>query len=83
MTCILYPLSTEKAIAKIEGENKITVIVLNSATRTQIKEDGEKYFGEKIGKVNITIDRKGRKKAAVTFTKKGAATDVAAKLKMI
>ena len=79
---LLYPLTTEKAIALIERENKIVYIVEKQATKKQIKEEVEKQFGVKVADVNTLITLGGKKKAFVKLAKGFSADDVAAKLKI-
>ncbi|MGC8851414.1 MAG: 50S ribosomal protein L23 [Candidatus Micrarchaeia archaeon] len=83
MTSILYPVTTEKAVAGIERENRMTFVVEASATKKDVKSDAEKLFKEKVAKVTILVTPNGRKKAMVRFARAGAAADVAAKLKMV
>jgi|WetSurMetagenome_2_1015567.scaffolds.fasta_scaffold880086_2 large subunit ribosomal protein L23 len=82
-TIILYPLLTEKAIGKIEGENKLIFVVGRKTNKTQIKWAAEKAFNVKVAKVSTLIDRKGRKKAWIKLTKEYNASEVATKLGMM
>jgi large subunit ribosomal protein L23 len=82
-TIILYPLLTEKAIGKIESENKIAFVIGRRATKTQVKWAIEKLFNVKVSKINTLIDRKGRKKAWIKLTKEYSASDIATKLGML
>ena len=83
LSVLLYPLSTEKAVGGIERDNTITFVVPNSATKKQVAAAIVAQFNEKVKSVNTLIDVKNRKKARVRFTRKGAAADVATKLKLI
>ncbi|MEM5778526.1 MAG: 50S ribosomal protein L23 [Candidatus Aenigmatarchaeota archaeon] len=80
---LLYPLLTEKAIEKIEKENKIIFVVSRKANKRQIKWATEKAFNVKVVKVNTIIDRKGRKKAWIKLSKEFSAADIATKLGML
>lgn len=80
---LLYPLLTEKAIEKIEKENKIIFVVSRKANKKQIKWATEKVFNVKVVKVNTIIDRKGRKKAWIKLSKEYSASDIATKLGML
>lgn len=80
---ILYPLTTEKSSALIEKENKMTFIVGENDSKASVKAEVEKAFGEQVASVNTVQLFDGRKKAVVKFARKGAAADVAAKLKLI
>lgn len=80
---MLYPLLTEKAIGKIERENRFVFVVRRTASKTQIKWAVEKAFNVKVDKVNTIIDRKGRKKAWVKLAKEYSASDIATKMGML
>ncbi|MFH1107265.1 MAG: 50S ribosomal protein L23 [Candidatus Micrarchaeota archaeon] len=80
---LLYPLTTERSSSLIERENKITFIVAEKDTKAAIRSEVEKAYGEKVASVNTINLFDGRKKAVVKFVKKGAAADVAAKLKLV
>jgi len=83
MAFVLYPLTTEKSVAGIEKENKLTFIVDKAANRKQISEEMAKAYAEKIEKVRIIRTADGKKKAIVKFERKGAAADIASKLKIM
>ena len=80
---LLYPLLTEKAIGKIETENKIAFIVKRTARKQQIKWAVEKALNVSVDSVNTVIDRKGRKKAWVKLSKETPALDIATRLGMM
>jgi ribosomal protein uL23 len=80
---LLYPLLTEKAIGKIETENKIIFIVNRKANKKQIKWATERAFNVKVVDVNTLIDRKGRKKAWIKLSKEYSATEIATRLGML
>ncbi len=80
---ILYPLTTEKAVAAIERNNSIVLVVEKTATKGQIKQDVEKQFNTKVASVNTTSGFNGKKKAIVKFAKAGEAADIASRLKII
>jgi large subunit ribosomal protein L23 len=82
-TIILYPLLTEKAIGKIEKENKIVFVVSRKSTKSQIRWAIEKAFSVKVEKISTLIDRKGRKKAWIKLAKEYSAGDIATKLGML
>jgi large subunit ribosomal protein L23 len=83
MAVILYPVATEKALSAIERENTLTIVVSRDATKPDVKKEVEAQYSEKVANVTTTITADGRKKARVKFLKKGAAADVAAKLKIL
>jgi large subunit ribosomal protein L23 len=82
-TIILYPLLTEKAIGKIEKENKIVFVVRRTSNKSQIKWAFERAFNVKVSKVSTLIDRKGRKKAWIKLSKEYSASDIATKMGML
>jgi ribosomal protein L23 len=83
MAFVLYALTTEKAVGAIERDNKLTFVVAGGATKPQIKKEIEAKYGEKVVSVNVLRALDGRKKAVVRFARAGAASDLAAKLKLI
>ena len=83
MTLILYPITTEKGVGGIESQNKISFAVTLNATKPTIKQEFEKMFAQKVKKITVTMCTNGTKKATLTLEKKGAASEVAAKLKMV
>ena len=80
---LLHPLLTEKAIGKIEKENKLVFIVNRDSSKKQIEWAMEKAFEVKVDKVTTMIDRKGRKKAWIKLSKEFSAADIATRLGML
>jgi len=80
---ILYALTTEKAAGAMDVTNTLTFVVEDSATKIEIRKEAEASWGEKIVSVNTLRTIDGRKKAIVKFAKKGAASQIAGKLKLI
>ncbi len=80
---LLKPITSEKAIGGIEFGNKMTFLIDPTATKKDVKVGVEKEFNEKVSKINTSIAPDGRKRAIVTFKRKGAAADVASKLKLV
>jgi ribosomal protein uL23 len=80
---LLHPLLTEKAIGKIEKENKLVFIVNMDSSKKQIEWAMEKAFDVKVDKVSTMIDRKGRKKAWIKLSKEFSAADIATRLGML
>ena len=79
---LLYPITTEKAIASIEFANQLTFVVNRDATKKMIKEEVEKLFNVKVGRVNTKITLHGKKHAYVKLSQ-GKADDIAAQLKIV
>ena len=77
---IKFPLSTEKSIRLMEAQNKLIFVVVRQMKKPEIKEELEKLLSVKIDKVNTLVDKKGNKKAYVTFSADNPAIDVATKL---
>jgi large subunit ribosomal protein L23 len=80
---LLHPLLTEKAIGKIEAENKLIFIVNRKSNKRQIKWATEKAFNVKVDDVSTLLDRKGRKKAWIRLSKEYSASDIATRLGML
>ena len=80
---LLYPMFTEKAIEKIETQNKIIFIVNRKANKKQIRWAAERAFNVKVVDVNTLIDRKGRKKAWIKLSKEYPATEIATRFGML
>ncbi|MFA5930987.1 MAG: 50S ribosomal protein L23 [archaeon] len=77
---LLYPLVTEKAVGMIESENKITFVVNDKTSKSEIKKRIQEAYGVKVVQINIIRDMKGRKKAIVKLDKKYKASELATKL---
>jgi len=82
-TILLYPLLTEKAIGKIETENKLVFIVNRKSSKKQIQWATEKAFSVKVVNVKTLIDSKGRKKAWIRLSNEFPATEIATRLGML
>ena len=80
---LLYPQMTEKAVKLIEGENKLTFIVAQGATRSDVKKAIEVMFEVKVEDVKIEITPKGQKKAYVKLAPEFMADEIASKLGMV
>lgn len=78
-----YPLLTEKALGKVETENKLVFIVRRDASKQAIKWAVQKALGVKVADVRTAIDQKGRKKAMVKLTKEYPAADIATRFGML
>ena len=78
-----FPLLTEKAIGKIETENKLVFVVNRKSTKDQIRWAAERALNVKVAGVKTIIDRKGRKKAWVKLNKEFSASDIATRLGML
>jgi len=83
MSCILYPITNEKAVGLIELQNTITFVVDKSATKQMVKKDVEELFEVKVANVRTLITPIGIKRAFVKLKEGYKADDVAAKLKIV
>jgi large subunit ribosomal protein L23 len=77
---VLYPISSEKALRLMEGENKLVFVVARKSTKAQIRNDIEKLFGVKVTNVNTYFTPGALKKAIVKLDSSTPAMDVATKL---
>ncbi|HDZ35674.1 MAG TPA: 50S ribosomal protein L23 [Thermococcus sp.] len=77
---IVKPVVTEKAVAMIENENKLTFIVDRRATKQDIKRAVEEMFEVKVEKVNTLVTMKGEKKAYVKLKPEYNASEIAARI---
>ena len=77
---IIKPVVTEKAVAMIENENKLTFIVDKRANKQDIKRAVEAMFDVKVEKVNTLITMRGEKKAYVKLKPEYSASEVAARI---
>ena len=75
----IKPITTEKAVMKIETENTLTFLTDQRKTKTEIKNEIEEIFKVKIDKIHTQI-RNNRKIVYVKLNKKDLAIDVATKL---
>ncbi len=78
----LKPVTTEKAVKLLDGENTLVFKTGLKTGRDQIKREIEKLFNVKVHTVR-TLIRNNIKTAYVKLDKKNPAVDVAAKLGMI
>lgn len=78
----MKPLSTEKAVMKIEAENILTFELDKRKTKEEIKKEVEELFDVKIDKVR-TLIRNNKKIAYVKLKKDFLAVDIATKLGMM
>lgn len=80
---IKHPLLTEKALGKIETENKIVFIVNRKSNKKQIKWAIERALNVEVDSVKTMIDQKGRKKAWIKLAKEYSAADIATRFGML
>lgn len=76
---IRRPLITEKSMAKLEKQNKVTVEVLSTANKTEVKLAFEAVYKVKVKSVNIVnvrakFTRRGRYPGTISGFKKAVVT---------
>ncbi|HEX55236.1 MAG: 50S ribosomal protein L23 [Candidatus Altiarchaeales archaeon] len=74
---LLYPLMGEKATILRERENKLTFMVNDKATKSDIKKAVEELYDVKVLKVNVLITQRGKKKAYVKLHPDYSAEEIA------
>ncbi|PIN90821.1 50S ribosomal protein L23 [Candidatus Pacearchaeota archaeon CG10_big_fil_rev_8_21_14_0_10_34_76] len=82
MRFILKPVTTEKAVRRIDVENTLTFETERQARKEDIQKEVEKLFDVKVEKIRTMI-RANKKIAHVRLNKKNPAIDIATKLGMI
>lgn len=75
-----YPVITEKTVAVVERENKLTFMVDRRATKHDVARAFEQLYKVKVEKVNIIITPKGEKKAVIKLKPEFKASDIAIRL---
>lgn len=73
----MYPLMGEKATILRERENKLTFMVNDKATKSDIKKAVEELYDVKVLKVNVLITQRGKKKAYVKLHPDYSAEEIA------
>lgn len=77
---IVYPMMSEDTVKLIEGENKITFIVHNKATKNDVKRAVEELYEVTVFRVFTLTTPEGKKKAYVKLSPASKASDLAVKL---
>ena len=80
MSCIKYPTVTEKAVDKMDFENKMQFIVDTDANKPEIVDDIEQQFDVEIEKVTTMVTPQGEKKATVLLTDDYDAQEIASRI---
>lgn len=78
-----YPRGTEKAIRKMDSENKLVFVVNPKSTKSEIKKAIESMFGAKVESVNTVNTIYGEKRAYIKFKPEFKAIDIATNLGMM
>jgi large subunit ribosomal protein L23 len=80
MSVIKYPTVTEKAVDKMDFENKMQFIVDTDASKPEIVDDIERQFDVEIEKVTTMVTPQGDKKATVLLTDDYDAQEIASRI---
>lgn len=77
---IKHPLVTEKAMNKMDFENKLEFVVSLDADKPAIREAVERQFDVEVANVNTQNTMNGTKKATVTLGPEDDAQEVASRI---
>ncbi|WP_435197040.1 50S ribosomal protein L23 [Natronomonas sp. EA1] len=77
---IHHPLVTEKAMNKMDFDNKLEFIVDLDASKPEVKEAIQTQFDVTVTKVNTQVTPQGKKKATVTLSADDEAQEVASRI---
>jgi len=80
---IIRPVTSEKAVRLMEGQNILTLIVDNKSNKQKIKKSIQDLFKVTVIKINTLNTTKNEKKAYVKLSAKDNALDIGADLGMI
>eukprot|EP01017_Pseudomicrothorax_dubius_P024370 TRINITY_DN258_c0_g1_i6.p2 TRINITY_DN258_c0_g1~~TRINITY_DN258_c0_g1_i6.p2 ORF type:complete len:180 (+),score=56.73 TRINITY_DN258_c0_g1_i6:42-581(+) len=80
---LIHPLSTEKAMGKMENENTLVYIVSQRATKPQIREAFREVHKVEPRKVNTLLRTDGKKKAYIRLGPDAEALTLANKIGLI
>ena len=75
-----YPLVTEKAMDKMDFENKLQFVVNIDAAKPEIRDAIEEQYGVTVVNVNTLITPEAQKKATVELSEDDDAQDVASRI---
>jgi large subunit ribosomal protein L23 len=75
-----YPLVTEKAMDKMDFENKLQFVVDIDAAKPEIQDAIEAQYGVTVVNVNTQITPEAEKKATVKLSEEDDAQDVASRI---
>merc|ERR1739849_48634 len=77
---ILFPVTSDKNVQRMENENILTFIVRLSANKSQIKKTFENLLSVKVRSVNTMIRPDGNKKAYIRLAQNHDSLKVASKI---
>merc|ERR1711976_616223 len=77
---ILYPVTSDKNVQRMENENILTFIVALNANKSHIKKSFETLLSVKVRSVNTMIRPDGKKKAYIRLAQNHDSLKVASKI---
>ena len=77
---IKHPYVTEKAVDKMDFENKMQFVVDDAAEKAEIGEAIEAQFGVTVENVNTMVTPQGEKKATVLLSEDDDAQEIASRI---
>ena len=80
MSLVKHPLVTEKAMNKMDFENKLEFVCDSSGTKPEIAAEVEERFDVRVENVNTQNTMQGNKKATVTLHEDDDAQEVASRI---
>ncbi|MFT4921761.1 MAG: large subunit ribosomal protein L23 [Haloarculaceae archaeon] len=80
MTVIKHPHVTEKAVDKMDFQNKMLFIVDTGAEKPEIAADVEAQFDVTVEDVNTMVTPQGEKKATVLLSEDDDAQEIASRI---
>jgi large subunit ribosomal protein L23 len=80
MSVLKHPHVTEKAMNKMDFQNKLEFIVDEGADKDEIADAMEAQFDVTVVDVNTLVTMKGNKKATVTLSEDDDAEEIASRI---
>ena len=77
---IKYPHVTEKAVDKMDFQNKLLFICHADASKSEIRDEVEGQFDVTVVDVNTMVTPKGEKKATVQLSEDHDAQEIASRI---
>jgi large subunit ribosomal protein L23 len=77
---IKYPHVTEKAVDKMDFQNKLLFICHSGATKDEIADEVSTQFDVTVEDVNTMVTTKGEKKATVQLSDEHDAQEIASRI---
>ena len=77
---IKYPHVTEKAVDKMDFQNKLLFICHADASKGEIRDEVEGQFDVTVVDVNTMVTSKGEKKATVQLSEDNDAQEIASRI---